>query len=212
MGSKANHSEEDMKIEVTISGITPLLMNRFTEANEVAVSGGTSVSYRGDKGTPREQATPKRYADSEGRLYIPGPNIFAAIIAAGTFHKAGKSKLTTMKTSLIPAGLMVDDLICLLTDASGEPLTEWEVDSRSVVIPSTGGRIMAHRPRVDAWHATFTLDVDTTMFTPNLVRSVVDDAGKKIGLGDYRPARKGPFGRFVVSRWGVVEGELKVAA
>lgn len=201
-----------MKIEVTIQGITPLLMNRFTEANEVAVSGGTTVSFRGDKGTPREQATPKRYADAEGRLYIPGPNIFAAIIAAGTFHKAGKSKLTTMKTSLIPAGLMVDDLVCLLTDANGEPLTEWEVDSRSVVIPSTGGRIMAHRPRVDTWHATFTLDVDTTMFTPNLVRSVVDDAGKKIGLGDYRPARKGPFGRFVVCRWEIDQADIKIAA
>lgn len=201
-----------MKIEVTIQGITPLLMNRFTEANEVAVSGGTTVSFRGDKGTPREQATPKRYADSEGHLYIPGPNIFAAIIAAGTFHKAGKSKLTTMKTSLIPAGLMVDDLVCLLIDTEGKPITEWEVDSRSVVIPSTGGRIMAHRPRVDAWCATFTLDLDTTMFTPNLVRSVVDDAGKKIGLGDYRPARKGPFGRFVVSRWEIVEADLKAAA
>lgn len=201
-----------MKIEVTIQGITPLLMNRFTEANEVAVSGGTTVSFRGDKGTPREQAEPKRYSDNEGRLYIPGPNIFAAIIAAGTFHKAGKSKLTTMKTSLVPAGVMVDDLVCLLMNDVGEPLTEWEVDSRSVVIPSTGGRIMAHRPRVDMWRATFTLDVDTSMFAPNLIRAVVDDAGKKIGLGDYRPARKGPFGRFVVSRWEIVEAELKEAA
>lgn len=201
-----------MKINVQITGITPLLMNRFTEAAEVQVSGGTAVTFKGDKGTPRDQAAPKRYADEDGRLYIPGPNIFAAIIAAGTFHKAGKSKLTTMKTSLIPAGVMVDDLICVLTNGQGEPLTEWEVDSRSVVIPSTGGRIMAHRPRVDEWNATFTLDVDTSMFTPNLIRAVVDDAGKKIGLGDYRPARKGPFGRFVVTKWEVIEGEMKRAA
>lgn len=98
---------EAMKIEVTIQGTTPLLMNRFTEADEVAVSGGTAATLRGDKGTPRDQAEAKRYADEGGRLYIPGPNIFACIIAAGTFHKAGKSKLTTMKSSLIPAGLMV---------------------------------------------------------------------------------------------------------
>lgn len=201
-----------MKINVQITGITPLLMNRFTEAAEVQVSGGTAVTFRGDKGTPRDQAASKRYADEQGRLYIPGPNIFSAIIAAGTFHKAGKSKLTTMKTSLIPAGVMVDDLVCLLTNEHGEPLTEWEVDSRSVVIPSTGGRIMAHRPRVDVWNATFTLDVDSTMFTPNLIRAVVDDAGKKIGLGDYRPARKGPFGRFVVTKWEVAESEVRAAA
>lgn len=197
-----------MKIKVTISGITPLLMNRFTEANEVAVSGGTSVNFRGDRGTPRQQAEPKRYADSEGRLYVPGPNIFAAIIAAGTFHKAGKSKLTTQRTSLIPAGLIVDDLICSLTDADDEPLSTWEVDSRSVVIPSTGGRIMCHRPRIDRWNVTFTVDVDTTMFSENLVRNIIDDAGKKIGLGDYRPQRKGPFGRFVIIRWNIVDQRL----
>lgn len=203
-----------MKINVTIQGITPLIMNRFTEAAEVAVSGGTTVTFKGDKGTPRAQAEAKRYSDQAGHLYIPGPNIFACIIAAGTFHKAGKSKLTTMKTSLIPAGLMVDDLVCNLTNADGEFLTEWEVDSRSVVIPSTGGRIMCHRPRVDIWYASFTLDVDGTMFSPALVRAVVDDAGKKVGLGDFRPARKGPFGRFVVSRWEMAkeEGQLKKAA
>lgn len=196
-----------MKIAVTIQGTTPLLMNRFTEAAEVAVSGGTAVTFKGDKGTPREQATAKRYADSEGFLYIPGPNIFACLIAAGTFHKAGKSKLTTLKTSLIPAGVMVAELACILTNEDGEPLTEWEVDSRSVVIPSTGGRVMCHRPRIDAWNTRFTLDVDTTMFSPALVRAVVDDAGKKIGLGDFRPARKGPFGRFVVSHWDIVKAE-----
>lgn len=195
-----------MKIKVTIEGIAPLLMNRFTEANEIAVSGGTSVTFRGSKGTPREQATSKCYADDKGNLFIPGPNIYSCLIAAGTFHKAGKSKLTTQKTSLIPAGVLIEDLVCPLNTK------DWEVDSRSVVIPSTGGRIMCHRPRVDKWSLAFTLDVDATMFSPNLIRSLVDDAGKKIGLGDYRPARKGPFGRFVVKQWDVIEDGLKKAA
>lgn len=196
-----------MKINVTIEGVAPLLMNRFTEASEVQVSGGTAVTFRGHKGTPREQAEPKRYADEDGALYIPGTNLFACIIAAGTFHKAGKSKITTMKTSLIPAGMLVNDLVCPIHDRDGKPVTEWEVDSRSVVIPSTGGRIMCHRPRVDEWLCTFEIEIDTGMFPPALIRSIIDDAGKKIGLGDYRPARKGPFGRFVVSKWEVVESD-----
>lgn len=195
-----------MKIQATIEGLTPLLMNRFTEESEVKLTSGTTATYKGDKGTPRQQAEPKRYADDKGMLYVPGPSIFAALIAAGVFHKAGKSKLTTMKTSLVPAGILVEDLVCPLgTD-------KWEVDSRSVVIPSTGGRVMCHRPRVDNWSCTFSLDVDTSMFAPSLVRALVDDAGKKIGLGDYRPARKGPFGRFVVRKWDVVEDDLKAAA
>jgi hypothetical protein len=193
-----------MKIEVTIKGITPLLMNRFHEENEVSVSSGVSAVQVGDKGTPRQQADKKRYADKENNLYIPGPNIFACLINAGKFHKVGKNKVTTQKTSLVPAGITVEEIVIPLSDGNGGKVT-WEVDSRSVVIPSTGGRIMCHRPRVDEWVATFSLDVDTEMFHPNFVRKLMDDAGKKCGLGDYRPERKGPFGRFVVVRWNEVE-------
>lgn len=195
-----------MKVSVTIQGLTPLLMNRFTEAAEVAVSGGTAPVLRGSKGTPREQAQGKLYADADGKLYVPGANIYAAIIEAGKFHKAGKSKVTTNKTSLVPAGVMISEIICPIEGS------DWEVDSRSVVIPATGGRIMCHRPRVDKWNVSFTLEIDETVFSPALVRAIVDDAGSKIGLGDYRPARKGPFGRFNVIAWAVVETALANAA
>jgi hypothetical protein len=189
-----------MKISITIKGITPLLMNRFHEGNEIAVSSGTSAVQVGDKGTPRQQAEKKIYADKEGNLYIPGPNLFACLINAGKFHKVGKSKVTTQKSSLIPAGITVEEIIVPMTNGNGGK-PAWEVDSRSVVIPSTGGRIMCHRPRVDEWGARFTLDVDTEMFHPKFVRTLMDDAGKKVGICDYRPERKGPFGRFVVTAW-----------
>ena len=184
-----------MKIKVKIAGKTPLIMNRFTEASEVKVSSGTSAVSVGHRGSPREQATPKAYMDKEGNLYIPGPNIFSCLIAAGTFHKLGKTKVTTQKSSLIPAGMSIEELICSLGTK------EFEVDSRSVVIPATGGRIMCHRPRLDTWSTSFTLIIDAAMFSPDFVRTLLDDAGNKVGLGDFRPARKGPFGRFVVINW-----------
>lgn len=184
-------------INVQISGITPLLMNRFTEENEVKVSSGVSKVAVGGKGTPREQARKKAYIDDDDNLYIPGPNIFACLIQAGKYHKNGKSKVTTTKSSLVPAGMAVSDIVCKLNTK------DFEVDSRSVVIPSTGGRIMAHRPRLDEWSLSFTLEVDEEMFSVEFVRLLVDDAGRKVGLGDFRPDRKGPFGKFVVSGWQV---------
>ena len=184
-----------MQIEITIQGTSPLLMNRFTGENEVKVSNGMSTVQIGKKGTPREQAEKKAYKDDKGNLYLPAPNIYAAIIAAGRFHKAGKEKLTTKKTSLIPAGIfMLDTVVPLNTK-------HFEVDSRSVVIPATGGRIMCHRPRLDNWACTFHLEIDEAMFDGKFVRLLVDDAGRKIGIGDFRPERKGPFGRFVVIKW-----------
>ena len=192
-----------MKIDCTIRGVTPLLMSRFTEEAEVAVSSGTTTVVRGNnKGTPREQAKRKLYVDSKtGELYIPGPNVLACLVAAGRFHKAGREKLSTAKSSLIPAYVLIEEQVCPLT-LDGAPIKDphWEVDSRRVVVPSTGGGIMAHRPRLDEWELSFRVDLDAE-FSSKLFREVVDSAGRKCGLGDFRPSRKGPYGRFSVVNW-----------
>ena len=39
------------------------------------------------------------------------------------------------------------------------------------------------------------------MITLKMLRTIVDDAGSKIGLGDFRPDCKGPFGKFKVTTW-----------
>lgn len=183
-----------MKIVTTITGVSPLLCNRFTDASQL--NNGTSAAIQvGKKGTPREQANPKLYSDESGVLGIPGPNLLAALVSAGRFTKAGKVKLTTAKSSLVPAGLGVDELFIRLSPQ------KWEVDSRSVVIPATGGRVMCHRPRFDSWALSFTLSVDESLFSSEVIRQLVDDAGKRVGLGDFRPERRGPFGRFNVTSW-----------
>ncbi len=180
-------------VEVTIEGITPLLMNRFPDEDpnkpKCAIQGG------GDNGTPREQAEPKLYQNGDGP-YIPGPNIYSGLIDAGKFHKVGKTKLTTQKSSLIPSGIFI-----LTGECSLKGTSKWEVDSRPVVNPSTGGRVIRHRPRFDEWRVQFNMEFDEAVFSEKLVRQLVDDLGAKLGLGDYRPQRKGPFGRFKVVRW-----------
>ena len=186
-----------MLIRARIDGVSPLLCNRFTEAEQMRSESAIRVSSRGEKGTPREQAEPKLYKDSAGRPVVPGPNLFAAIVAAGAFVKTGKSKLTTMKSSLVPAGMAIVELELPLSPV------EWECDSRPVVIPSTGGRVMAHRPRFDKWSLGFSIEVDEDLFSERIARELVDIAGKRIGLGDFRPARRGPFGRFVATSWKV---------
>lgn len=190
-----------MRIQCTIHGVTPLLMHRFTDEAEVSVSSGHRPAVAVDDSPPRQEAEKFAYRDSEGGLYFPGPNIFAALVSAGKFHKLGKAKITTQKNSLVPAGLIVEDVVCPLGTKA------FEVDSRRVVNPATGGARMRHRPRVDDWRLTFTMQVDETMFGEKLVRLLVDDAGQKVGIGNYRPERKGPFGRFVVESWQKVNAQ-----
>jgi len=188
-------------VKVTIEGVTPLLMHRFTdEAQRKATEGsGTSITV-GDHGTPREQAEKCLYLDENDVIVMPGPNLFRCLIEAGKFFKAGRSKITTQKSSLIPACLELNEL-AIPVDYDDD----WTIDTRPVRIPATGGRILRHRPCFNDWKLTFTLGMDVSEMNEKLVRQIVDAAGRKIGLGDFRPDCKGPFGKFVVKHWERVE-------
>lgn len=196
----APHSKKarNMLLSITIEGVTPLICNRFTDAAQISATNQTRLSAIGDRGSPAEIAEKKLYrrgGDTE-ILVIPGPNLLRCFIDAGTFFKAGKSKVTTLKTSIIPYCVGI-----LETDIPIETVDGWEVDTRAVCIPSTGGRILAHRPKFNDWRLSFTVELDTDQMHAKFFREIVDAAGKKIGLGDFRPARKGPFGRFSVVNW-----------
>lgn len=186
--------------QIEIQGESPLLCNRFTEeAMEKLSKGSSSAITIGNRGTPRDQAEKKLYGTIEQPV-IPGPNLYRSIVDAGRFHKAGKVQVTTVKSSLVPAGIWMVEIECPIRNPDNSS-PQWEVDQRSVVNPATGGRMLCCRPRFDSWRIAFTLQVDESMFDEKIVRVLVDDAGQKIGLGDFRPARKGPFGRFKVISW-----------
>jgi hypothetical protein len=183
-----------MKVRVKIKGETPLLMCAFKEE---MLNGNAS---KDKNATPREQAEIFSYRTKNDELMIPGINIFAAIIEAGKHgFKKGKKSVTTLKSSLIPCGVALMEEECLLGTK------KYEVDSRSVVIPATGGRVMRHRPRLDVWETVFTLEIDESEFSEKEVRSYVDTAGTKCGLLSYRPSCKGWFGKFKVVEWKVLK-------
>jgi hypothetical protein len=185
-----------MNIKIRIEGTTPLLMHRFTDEAAMKATSGNGAAQVGGTKSPQESAAESLYVTETGEVIIPQPNLFRCIMDAGTFFKAGKSKVTTQKSSLIPA--------CLAMGDPHYPLLfeqPWKVDTRPVRIPSTGGRILRHRPCFEDWAVEFEVGLDTVILAPKLLREIVDAAGSRIGLGDFRPATKGPFGRFVVTSW-----------
>ena len=190
-----------MDIQIKVEGITPLLVNKFTDAAaQKASMGSHNSSLAADRGTPLEIAESKLYLGADGATpIIPQPNLLRCLIEGGRFHKIGKSQVTTKASSMLYG--------CLDIDATEIPIKHqepWRVDSRPVVIPSTKGRILAHRPMFDDWSLEFTVQLDETMLNARFLRNIIDDAGKRIGLGDFRPACKGPIGRFVVTQWEIV--------
>lgn len=183
------------KIKIKVDGKTPMLMNRFTDAAAMAATQGTRTS--GPKATldPKEDAKSRLYTDEKGKVIIPQPNLFRCIIDAGKFFKAGKSKVTTLKSSLIPAAISLDEIHYPLKHDG------WSVDTRPIRIPATGGRILRHRPIFHKWGFAFEVELDEEIIPYNLFHEIIEAAGKRIGFGDFRPDCKGPFGKFIVTKF-----------
>lgn len=201
-----------LNITVELTGISPLICNKFSDAAAMASSNGTRGSSAAtDRGTPLDIATSKLYVGHDEKPMIPQPNLLRCLVDGGKFHKVGKSQLTTQSGSMLFA--------CLFVEATEIPIEHdqpWKVDTRAVVIPSTKGRILTHRPVFDDWRLRFEMQLDTSLCSARLMRQVVDDAGSRIGLGDFRPSKKGPYGRFCVTHWQELQVQLdppqKIAA
>lgn len=171
------------KIHCDIKGTSALLMHAFPLQPIKAI----------EKKTKEEQAEIAAYRDPDtSALYIPGICLQRALVGAATFSK-GKGRATLQKP--------VAACVLVAPERLGLGVKDYVIDARAVVVPATRGRIVRYRPRVDTWSTSFELEFDEELLTEEQLRIVVDDAGTRVGLLDFRPACKGPFGRFIVTRW-----------
>ncbi len=186
-------------IQVTITGITPLIVNRFHEEAQLESSSG--VHSRREQLPPEKDARNRLYiletpAGAPEAYYFPAENIRQSIINAASRHKIGRKSAT----SDIAAAVYLEPFAVPLQGG-------WTVDTRPVVIPATRGRVLRHRPIFNDWKLTFILQADEQLIDMKLLRRIVDDAGNYVGIGDFRPARKGPYGKYRVDSWELIADE-----
>jgi len=171
------------KVHVKLRGLSALLMHAYPMVPVEAI----------EKKSVEEQAEYGAYRDPETKeLYVPGVAVQRALVGAATYSK-GKGKSSLQKS--VAACVIVSPERLLLGKK------QYSVDSRPVVIAATKGRIIRHRPRLDQWEIGFDIEWDDTLLTEAQMRRVVDDMGSRVGLLDFRPEKKGPFGRCMVTQW-----------
>jgi hypothetical protein len=189
-----------MLIEVEIKGTTALLQHRFTGSAEVATGKATRAVLVKEE-DPRDVAERGCYRMPDTRaIYFPGAAVARLLREAGGGHKL-KGTRKTLKYIIPAAVVVMDDAIILREPKTWEPLTDFEVDSRPVVIPATKGRVMRHRARLNAWGARFTLMVRENLLPVDVIQQLLTEGGQQNGLGDFRPEKGGPFGMFRVTSW-----------
>lgn len=188
-------------VTVRIEGVSSLLQHKF---GDVAMEDGKKPtrSILVQESDPRQEAERAAYRDKEGYCYFPGAAVARMLREAGGSHKTKGSRKSAK--FLVPAAVLVtEDAINILNGDGKKPAKtkEFEVDGRPVTIPATKGRIMRYRPRWDKWAAEFHLEVDEAVLPAKFIHQLMEEGGKRIGIGDYRPEKGGPFGRFRVLSW-----------
>jgi len=176
------------KYKVRIKGITPLLMNKPEEYgfDEQWVEKKAAQDWEKD-------ALKKLYIDSKERIYQPSTHIEMSLIEAGKKVKVkGQGKATYSKLFGSMISLEEFEILHL------KP--EYEIHKILVVIPSTKGRVMRYRPVFNDWELEFHIVFEDEI-PADVVKECLEIAGKYVGIGDWRPQKKGKFGKFQVVNW-----------
>lgn len=185
----------DKKIHFTIMGNSPLLTR-----NPASMTQGQGTGRR-------RKEIPEAKEEAEAGLYIedgkfcgPGIGIRNGLVAVASGWKLPGGGRLSLK-SVIAHVTVEPDLIPIL-DHDGKPHRNWVIDSRRVAIKDAG--IIRSRPRFDQWMAEFDICYDDEILSwgeetvKRQLTNMLNDAGKRMGWGDYRPAKLGWFGIYFV--------------
>lgn len=196
-----------LRVKIKIEGSSPMLQNAMTPETLQSLWTPDKKAKTAGRPLPRDHADSRVYKDDQGRPYVPGVNLMACLIAAGVFLRAdGKRQFSTAKSSILPGLISLEESAILLHDHADNP-AKWEVDMRRGVNPNGNEAVAVVRPRFDQWTMTFHLVINEDQVPEAKIRELIDIAGRSIGLGDFRPARKGTFGRFKIVTWKRVANE-----
>lgn len=172
-------------IKVEITGKTPLLMN-----NPQQMVRTKSVRKTTEERSLESDAEKTAYKTKTGELYVPSRCVFASIINSAKLFKTGKQNMS----SLLAGTIRIEPLELLLGTK------KYEIDAQRVVIQRQG--IIKARACLPDWKISFDLIYDDTYVgDPLILKQIIQDAGNRIGLLDFRPQRKGNYGTFDVSKF-----------
>jgi hypothetical protein len=182
-------------VQVEIRGITPLLIHKFGEEAEASKkTRRVEVKTR----DPREEARKVAYIAGDGSYFFNAFAIPNSMGNAGSSHKATGSRKSLR--FVVPSAVRMDTDAVTILNGKGAA-KNFEVDARPVTIPATKGRVMRYRPRFNDWGARFVMHVDDELLSLEMAHQLLSEAGQSIGIGDFRPEKRGPFGRFRVVEW-----------
>lgn len=188
---------------VPILGTTPLIVSKFSEKAKRKM-----LDAQQGRRSPKEARNPQE--EYEASLYrlgdgygFPVVAFKAATVGAARFY--GKDvKMTELRQFLWFTGEMSDAEGQPLVPINGEP--KMREDYVRLAGPSRGADLR-YRGEFRDWSATLRVAYVTSSISRDSVLSLIDAGGMGIGVGEWRPERKGDFGTYTIDEGRKVDVE-----
>lgn len=176
-------------IRVPIRGTAPLIVHRWDEKAKRAM-----LDAQQGRKAVKQIRDPQ--ADFEASLYrtddgygFPTLGFKAAIVSAARFY--GKSvTMTSLRQFLFMTGVPSKDRSQILTPVEGEP------KMREDMVRVGMGTDLRFRAEFLDWTAVLTVTYVRTSLSQSSVLSLIDAAGMGVGVGEWRPEKRGQNGTF----------------
>lgn len=175
---------------VAIEGVADILFHRWN----VEGIAEKAAAAKGSKAKKTDDIESYVYRDDAGLLCIPGEYLRGSIINAAKFRQdprsPRKSAMDLFKAAIVS-----------LTPLAPLGVKEWDYEHRCRVMVQRNG-VTRTRPAMKAgWRASFDFQVNLPEYVPkDVLHEVVANAGRLIGLADFRPT----YGRFMVTEFEIV--------
>ena len=190
-----------MEYEVKIKGIRPIIQHNGAagldtrspaniEKAEIARKRSSNRTITDDERLRELECQISLYLDASGAPTIPEAAIRACIETGARKLKQGPQ---------VREGLIVTEIVSFDYDRERYGVTADELGKTAqFTVPVKVGqsRIERTRAKFDEWALTFRLDADDELVDQEQLASWLDIAGRRIGLGDWRPEKSGTYGRF----------------
>lgn len=178
------------RVSVTLTGDCPMLFHAWSCESVQS----KADAKKGSKEKKTDDVESYVVRNEKGEVCIPGSYLCGSICKAAKFHQDPRSPRKSA-LDLFKAGVVS------LTDLASLGVKECDyLDKRRVVIKMSA--ITRTRPAMHkGWTATFILMVILPEYIDSsMLNSVIAQAGKLIGLADYRPT----YGRFSITNFKVL--------
>jgi len=174
-------------VEIDIESLSALLLH-----NPAGMRPPDDAIARKSIPTIEVEAEGGAYRLPNGQLAIPTPAFRSCLASAAKGRRMGRTAATTV----IRGAVFAADELTPLFAPDGTPAHDFEIDQRRAVVQRAA--VVRARPKLSKWSAVVRLEVDDDFVSEAQVRELLTIGGRTIGVGDFRPERSGPFGRFTI--------------